>query len=82
MGQLVASSAQGDQVLGAVRAKVAPRSDVVHLEILRGAAILATPIVPYKNLHAKHFVGRWIHSDPGLFRSQSGHDGPAISCRN
>jgi hypothetical protein len=48
----MASSTQGDQVLGAVRPQAAPRSEMMHLEIFRGTAILATPTVPCENLLA------------------------------
>jgi len=52
----VTVGAQRDQILGAVMPKLASPLDVMNLQIFGCAAILATPIVPGKNLLAEHFV--------------------------
>lgn len=76
------AGAQCNQVFGTVVSKLASRLDVMNLQIFGYAAILATPIVPSKNLLAESFVRLSIQSEPWLFRPQVRHNGPLISCRN
>ena len=78
----VTVGAQCDQILGAVMPKLASPLDVMNLQIFECAAVLATPIVPGKNLLAKSFVRVAIQSEPWLFWPQARHNGPLISCRN
>jgi hypothetical protein len=52
----MARSAQRDQIFRAVMPKATSRQDVMNLEVLGSAAMLATPIVPCKNLLAQSFV--------------------------
>ena len=59
--------AQGDQILRAVTPELASRSDMMNLQVLGCAAILATPIVPGKNLLAQSFVRLAIQSELWLF---------------
>ena len=79
---LVTVGAQRDQILGAVVAKLASPLDVMNLQILGRAAILATPIVSGKNLLANSFVLITIQSEPWLPWLQARHNGPLSSCRN
>ena len=50
------AGAQRDQVFRAVVSKLAARLDMVNLQIFRGAAILAAPIIPGENLLAESFI--------------------------
>ena len=67
----VTVGAQRDQILGAVMPKLASPPDVMNLQIFGCAAILATPIVPGKNLLANGFVRLSIQSEAWLFWPQS-----------
>ena len=72
----MAGSAYRDQILRAVMPKLASPLDVMNLQMFRCAAILATPIVPGKNLLAKRFVRLPIQSLPRLFWPQARHSEP------
>jgi len=64
-------SAYRDQILRAVMPKLASPLDVMNLQSFGCAAILATPIVPGKNLLAKSFVRLSVQSEPWLFWPQA-----------
>jgi hypothetical protein len=51
--------------------KLASPLDVMNLQSFGCAAILATPIVPGKNLLAKSFVRLSVQSEPWLFWPQA-----------
>ena len=59
--------------------KLASPLEVMNLQILGYAAVLATPIVPGKNLLAKSFVWLSIQPEPRLFWPQARHSGPLIT---
>jgi len=59
---LVAAGAQGDQGFRAVVPKLASRLDMMDLQVLGCAAILAAPVVSGKNLPAESFVRLGIQS--------------------
>ena len=62
--------AERDQILGAVMPKPASPLDVMNLQIFGCAAVLATPIVPGKNLLAKSLVRLSIQSERWSFWPQ------------
>jgi len=53
MNLLMASGAEGNQILAGVVAQLAAEAKVVNLEMLRGATILAAPAIPLEYLRAK-----------------------------
>jgi len=57
MNRLMAVGAEGNQILACIVAKLAAEADVVNLEMLRGATILASPAIPLEYLCAKSMVG-------------------------
>ncbi len=66
MDFLVASGADGDEVLLGIVAQSASWMDVVNLEVSRAAAGLAAPGVPLQHLLAQLTIGLWVEAEPGL----------------
>ena len=59
----VAFSAQGDQVLFHVAARLAPEPEVVHLQVSHASASLAPPVVTLQHLSMQFSVTRRIKSE-------------------
>lgn len=68
MGSSMAIDAERDQVIVAVVAEFAPRSNVMDLEIFRTTTLLTAPSISDQNLPVKLNVCRTIHllSRPSL----------------
>ena len=69
MSQLVASGAERDQVFGAVMPELTPQLDVMNLQVLDCATILAAPSIPLENLPTKDLVCLCFEAYSGLFGS-------------
>ena len=63
----MASGAKRDQILFAVISSSAAKLNVVHLEMFRAPAELATPPVPLQHLLMKDLVVLRIKPQPGAF---------------
>ena len=65
----MAFDAQRDQVFEAVMPELTPQLDVMNLQVLNCAAILATPSIPLENLPTKVPVCPCFEAHSWLFGS-------------
>jgi hypothetical protein len=66
--------AERDQIFALIISKSAARADVMHLEIDRAAAVLASPPVPLEHLSSKFVVCFSIESQARPPWAQQGHE--------
>ena len=78
----MAGATERNQILFAIRARLAPANDVVDLELLALAASLALPVIPLKNLAAKELVILGAKSQTRAFGSFPAHAESLILSRN
>ena len=62
----MAICAKGDQIFGSIIAKRATRTNMVHLKLFRGTAILASPTIPFEDIVTKLVIGISVESKPRL----------------
>ena len=62
----MAAGAERNQVLSDIPAKLAPGLHVMNLQVLRGAAVLASPTISFQHLFSDHGVFFWAQFESRL----------------
>lgn len=74
--------AQGDQVLFGIVAEQAPWLNMMDLELIHAAAVLAAPSVPLEHRSMEFLVEWGIESQPRASQSMNCHEIPLTVLRN
>ena len=78
----VTASAERDEILLGVIPELAARADVVYLEILRPATILAAPPIARQHLAPQFPIGCWAELEPRPLETRSFHEAVRSRSRN
>jgi hypothetical protein len=62
----VTTGAECNQILRHIAAELAPRPDVMNLQLLHGTAVLATPAISFQHTFSNLGVFFWVQFESGL----------------
>jgi hypothetical protein len=82
MSPLVTPKAQGDEILVCITTLLAPKPDVVDLQIRQGSTRLASPAIALEHSLAQSLVDPGVQAESRLFVERPTHAAGVTSIRN